>query len=191
MRGRQIGTWISKRESADAAPQETAVAEELRRTNRFWRFAPSVALVLVVIAVACWVRHEGSYRRFIASIRAGKVQYVEFQPYANSAFVRVTDERGIGGVADWLRDARPMDRRYGMVSGGDCEMRIVMSDGTIKRLTLGPTGPLRSGGTLVQSSAYITLKGDGWERAGFSGGLAAIYMRLPVSAQLPFSTITA
>src|SRR2546421_5973472 len=191
MRGRQIGTWIGKRESADAAPQETAVAEELPRTNRFWRFAPSVALVLVIIAVACWVRHEGSYRRFIASIRAGKVQYVEFQPYANSAFVRVTDERGIGGVADWLREARPMDRRYGMVSGGYCEMRIVMSDGTIKRLTLGPTGPLRSGGTLVQSSAYITLKGDGWERAGFSGGLAAIYIRLPVSAQLPFSTIPA
>ena len=70
MRGRQIGTWIGKRESADAAPQETAVAEELPRTNRFWHFAPSVALVLVILAVACWVRHEGSYRRFIASIRA-------------------------------------------------------------------------------------------------------------------------
>src|SRR2546423_3367405 len=164
MRGRQIGTWIGKRESADAAPQETAVAEELPRTNRFWRFAPSVALVLVIIAVACWVRHVGSYRRFIASIRAGKVQYVEFQPYANSAFVRVTDERGIGGVADWLRDARPMDRRYGMVSGGDCEMRIVMSDGTIKRLTLGATAPVGFGGALADSRGFINPSSGGWQR---------------------------
>src|SRR5258706_7836740 len=191
MRGRQIGTWIGKREPADAAPQETALAEDVPRRNLFRRFAPSVSLIAVIIAVALWVRHEGAYRRFISTLRAGKVQYVEFQPYVGSAFVRVSDDRGVGGVADWLRDARPMDQRYGMVSGGDCEMRIVMADGSIKRLTLGPTGPLRSGGTLVLSNAYISLKGDGWERAAISGGLAAVYMRLPVSAQLPFSTVPA
>src|SRR5437879_6595640 len=105
MRGRQIGTWIGNRESADAAPQETAVVDEPPRRNRFWRFAPGISLTVVIIAVACWVRHEGSYRRFISTLRAGKVQYVEFQPYVGSTFVRVTDERGIGGVADWLRDA--------------------------------------------------------------------------------------
>src|SRR5258706_10496689 len=182
MRGRQIGTWIGKRESADAAPQETALAEEQPR-SLFRRFAPSVSLIAVIIAVALWVRHEGAYRRFISTLRAGKVQYVEFQPYVGSAFVRVSDDRGVGGVADWLRDARPMDQRYGMVSGGDCEMRIVMADGSIRRLTLGQTGPLRSGGTLVPSNAYISLKGDGWERAAFSGGLAGCYMRPPVQRQ--------
>src|SRR5438034_3900186 len=112
MRGRQIGNWIGKRESADAAPQEMAIAEKLPLKNRIWRFAPSVSLIAVIIAVALWVRHEGAYRRFIATLRAGEVQYVEFQPYVGSAFVRVSDGRGIGGVADWLRDARPMDPRY-------------------------------------------------------------------------------
>jgi len=191
MRGRQIGTWIGKRESGADAAQASALPEDQPRRSLFWRFAPVIALLMIIIAVAFWVRREGAYRRFMATLRQGKLQYVEFQPYAGSAFVRISDDRGLAGVVDWLRDARPLDRRYGAMTATDCEMRIVMADGSIKRLWLGPSGPFRSGGTLVQSNSYITVKGDGWERVTFSAGLGGVYMRLSVSSQLPFSSIPA
>src|SRR5437870_11224448 len=105
MRGRQIGSWISKREARDDAPAETVITEEKSRPKLFWRWAPAVLLIAVIIAVGWWVRREGAFRRFIGSLREGKVQYVEFQPYPDSSFVRVGDERGIAALADWLRDA--------------------------------------------------------------------------------------
>ncbi len=189
MRGRQIGTWIGRREAGEGALEEVGVVEE--RNWRSWvrRWLPAVLLVIVILAVGWWVRREGAYRRFMMSLRDGKVQYIEFQPYANSQFVTVSDERGIAAVADWLRDARVMGRRYVSTGPADCEMRIVMEDGSVKRLTLGASGPTRSGGNLVPASYYVTVKGEGWERAVFAGGLSGVYMRLPVTAQLPFSSI--
>jgi WD40 repeat protein len=189
MRGRQIGNWIGKREAGEDPPAESGVAEVRASRSFLWRWTPALLLLALIIAVGWWVRREGGYRRFISSLREGKVQSVEFQPYSNSAFVRISDERGIAAVAAWLSDAQPVDRRYGSLGAADCEMRIVMADGSAKRLWLGPTGPLRSGGNLVQSNTYVTLRGDGWQRIAFSNGLSAIYMRLPVSAQLPFNSI--
>jgi WD40 repeat protein len=189
MRGRQIGTWIGRREAGEGALEEVGVVEE--RNWRSWvrRWLPAALLVMVILAVGWWVRREGAYRRFMMSLRDGKVRYIEFQPYANSKFVTVSDERGIQAVADCLRDARAMGRRYVATGPADCEMRIVMEDGSVKRLALGASGPTRSGGNLAPASYYVTVKGDGWERAVFAGGMSGVYMRLPVTAQLPFSSI--
>src|SRR6266850_2411282 len=189
MRGRQIGTWIGKREATEPAPEAKWSTEDPPRRKSIWRRAPAILLLVLIVAVAWWVRREGGYRRFIASLREGTVRSVEFQPYPNSGFVRIDDNKGIAAVADWLRDARPLGRQYGALAAADCEMRIVMADGSVKHLWLGATGPMRSGGILVQSNAYIMLKGDGWERVAFSSSLSGIYMKLPVSAQLPFNSI--
>src|SRR6266850_2054088 len=189
MRGRQIGTWIGKREATEPAPEAKWSTEDPPRRKSIWRRAPAILLLVLIVAVAWWVRREGGYRRFIASLREGTVRSVEFQPYPNSGFVRIDDNKGIASLADWLRDARPLGRQYGALAAADCEMRIVMADGSVKHLWLGATGPMRSGGTLMQSSTYIMLKGDGWERVAFSSSLSGIYMKLPVSAQLPFNSI--
>jgi WD40 repeat protein len=189
MRGRQIGNWISQRQAIDPAQEREWSTEQLPRRSKFWRITRLSLLLALILAVAWWVHREGGYRRFIASLREGKVQYVEFQPFPNSAFVRVSDEKGIAGVADWLRDARPVDRRYGPLPSADCQMRIVMADGSVKQLWTGATGPTRSGGVLLPNGGYVLLKGDGWQRVGFSGALGGVYMRLPASAQLPFNAI--
>jgi len=188
MRGRQIGSWISQREAAEPAPQKPWSVEPPPRRNP-WKIGGLILLLALIGAVGWWLHREGGYRRFVNSLREGTVRYVEFQPYPNSAFVRVDTERGIRGVADWLGDARPIEQQYGVLAAADCQMRIVMRNGSIKRLWIGQTGPMRSGGTLVQSNIYIRLKGDDWQRLGFSSGLSTVYMQLPVSAQLPFSSI--
>src|SRR5689334_3893323 len=113
MRGRQIGTWIGNRQAAANAVDESNATEEGPRRSLFWRFAPIVLLVFVIIAVAWWVRREGTFHRFISGLREGKIQYVEFQPYPDSAFVRVDDQRGVSAVVEWLKDAQANDRRYG------------------------------------------------------------------------------
>src|SRR5436190_8801403 len=189
MRGRQIGSWISQRQVPAASPEKAWSSDPPPRRSRFWRIVQISVALLVIAGVAWWLRREGGYRRFISSVREGTVKYVEYQPYSNSAFVRVADDKGLRGIGDWLRDARPIDWRYGALGGADCEMRIVMSDGSTKHLWIGPTGPMRSGGSLVQSNTYILLKGDGWQRVGFSSGLSSVYIGLPQSAQLPFSSI--
>jgi WD40 repeat protein len=188
MRGRQIGNWIGNRHTAENAPQEFAVAEDRPSRNMLWRVGPAILLLLLILVVGWWVRREGGFRRFISSLRDGKVQSVEFQPYPNSAFVKITDEGGIAAVADWLGDAGPLDR-YRYLGPTDCQMRIVMANRSVKRIWIGSTGPTRSGGTLVASNAYISLRGDGWERTGFSGGLCALYMKLPPAKQVPFSSV--
>jgi hypothetical protein len=188
MRGRQIGNWIGNRESPQSPPEESLVIEH-PQTRSVWRWIPVILLLLLILAVAWWMRREGDYRLFISSLRDGKVQSIEFQPYSGSAFVKITEEKRLTGVADWLRDARAPDRRFGVVGAADCQMRITMADGSVKTIWMGQTGPLRSGGTLVQSNAYVLVRGDGWERVAFSGGLSALYLRLPVSDQLPFSSV--
>jgi WD40 repeat protein len=189
MRGRQIGNWIGNRQAAQIAPEDAGLTQPRLRRIRFGRIAPAILLLMLVVAVGWWLRRDGGYRRFIASLREGKVQYVEFQPYPNSPFVRIGDPLGIEGVADWLHDTQRVDRRYGALPSADCEMRIVMADGSTKRLWLGQTGPTRSGGNLLPSNSYVMVRGEGWERAAFSGNLSGVYMRLPVSAQLPFDSI--
>lgn len=190
MRGRQIGKWIDQRDSALPQREERWSSEEApSRRKQFWRIARWGLLLALVLAVGWWVRREGGYRRFIASLREGKVVSVEYQPYPNSAFIKLSEEKHISAVADWLKDARPLDSRYGAIAPADCEVRITMADGNVKRIWIGPTGPQRSGGTLVGTNTYLRMRGDGWERVGFSGGLSALYTRLPVAQQLPFSAI--
>src|SRR3954468_22711964 len=140
MRGRQIGNWINQREAAQPALERAWSSETPSRRRLFWRITTAILLLALISALAWWFHRQGGYRRFVSSLREGSVQYVEFQPYPNSAFVRVSDERGIRGVGDWLRDARPVDRRYGMLTAPDCQMRIVMADGSVKRLWIGQTG---------------------------------------------------
>src|SRR5438309_1623768 len=168
MRGRQIGSWISQRQAPEPARQESWSSEQRPPRRLFWRITRWGLLIVLIAGVAWWLRREGGYRRFMTSLREGRIEYIEFQPYPNSAFVRVGDQRGIAAVADWLRDARPVDRRYGALANAVCEMRIVMADGRVKRLWVAQTGPVRSGGNLVQSNAYVMLKGNGWERVAFS-----------------------
>src|SRR2546423_258746 len=101
MRGRQIGSWISQRGSADAAPVDNASAKVGQEQNRLRRLAPFALLIILIVAVGWWVRREGGYRRFITSLRAGKVESIEFQPYPNSPFVKISEEKRLAGVADW------------------------------------------------------------------------------------------
>src|SRR5438132_8731366 len=171
MRGRQIGTWISQRQAAEPARQESWSSEQRPPRRLFWRITRWGLLIVLIAGVAWWLRREGGYRRFMASLREGKIDYIEFQPYPNSAFVRINNQRDINGVGDFLRDGRPIDSRYGAIGPADCEMRIVMADGSTKRIWVGSSGPMRSGGTLVASNTYIRIKGDGWERVAFSNGL--------------------
>src|SRR6266446_9193819 len=162
MRGRQIGKWIDQREAAPPMSEATWSTEQPSHRAIFWRIVQIVLLLALVLGVGWWVRRAGGYRRFISSLREGKVQSVEFHPYPNAAFIKITDEKGIAAVADWLRDARPMDQRYGATGPADCEMRFTLADGTVKRLWIGATGPQRSGGTLVQTNVYVLLRGDDW-----------------------------
>src|SRR5882762_2015880 len=135
MRGRQIGSWIGRREGDPTSVEEIPEVEQgLGFKGWIKRLIPVGLLVAVVVAVGWWVRHEGAYRRFMSEMREGKVDYVEFQPYPNLPFVRITNSRMVGEVADWLRGTQPNTKQFKPLVGADCEMRIVMSDGTIRRL---------------------------------------------------------
>src|SRR5438874_370378 len=86
MRGRQIGSWIGRREDDPSSVEEIPEAGVvLGWRGQLKRLIPVFILVGVVVAVGWWVRREGAYRRFVAEMREGKVDYVEFQPYAKLA----------------------------------------------------------------------------------------------------------
>jgi WD40 repeat protein len=158
---------------------------------RSWikRLIPVVLVAGVVIGVGWWVRREGAYRRFLAEMREGNVNYIEFQPYPNLPFVKITNSAMIAEVADFLRGAQPNSAQFGTMVPVDCEMRIVMNDGTIRKLKIGQTGPMKMGGTLTPSGWWTPVEGEGWKRSAYSSTLSSVYMRLPQSAQLKMDSI--
>jgi WD40 repeat protein len=150
---------------------------------------PLLLLLALVIGVGWWIRRESAYNRFVRDLKIQDIQYVEYQPHVNSAFVKVVSSANVQQVISWLGEARPIDNRYMTTSAADCEMRIIKHDGSIIRLQIGATGPTRSGGQLVASQTYVPIVSGQWKRGAWSGTMSNVYMQLPPSAQLSWDAV--
>src|SRR5687768_3408127 len=114
MRGRQLGTWIGGRGGEGDAAAAVEAENFPSRGLGYWmkRLLPWLLLLTLVIGVGWWIRRESAYNRFVRDLKVQDIQYVEYQPHVNSAFVKVVASTNVQQVISWLGEGRPIDNRY-------------------------------------------------------------------------------
>jgi WD40 repeat protein len=207
MQGRRLGNWLKQRQEATldytepepVAAGETPGAEwevdaEVLRAERRRRVRWAIAVVAAVLIVGTGayllVRSATAYKRLVDETFSKNIAYIEYQPFANSAFIKVEDPSLFVAIRDWFAEADPQDK-YTQLAKPTCQLRVVYADGTSKVLLIDPTGPSAGpDGTVVPPTTALPIEVDGHKRwANAHPFHMAVYANLPKERQLATSAL--
>ena len=207
MQGRRLGNWIKQRQDAtldytepevveDATPEadwhvDPLILRAQRRRRVVWTLVAVVAVAIVFGTAFVLVRKATGYQRLVRNTFAKNIAYVEYQPFPNSAFIKVDDPSLFGAIRDWFAEA---DLQAPMIPPKPtCQLRVVFADGSNKVFLIDQTGPsLGPDDMVVPPGNFVGIEVDGYKRwTNAQGFHYAVYNRLPSDRQLAKNTLPA